>query len=60
MSIGDTFKTGDICTVSGLYQNMTHDHPTDKQKKIPLAVGKPFPPCYGCNVAVTWKLIEYA
>jgi hypothetical protein len=57
MSIGDTFQTGKICPVSGVYHNMTHSH-TPGQDKIPLSKGETFPPCRGCPVAVTWKLVE--
>jgi len=59
MSIGSMYSTGQIAPVSGVYQNMTHTH-TPAQDRIPLAKGKTFPPCVGCQVAVTWKLIELA
>jgi hypothetical protein len=60
MPIGSTFQTNEIVKESGVYQNMTHDHPADLFKEIPLSKDEKFPPCKGCQTAVTWKLLRRA
>jgi hypothetical protein len=51
-----TYKTGDICQVSGIYRVLNHNvqHP----KEITMVAGKEFPPCKECRRSVTYELKE--
>jgi len=66
MAIGDRFRTGEICPVTGIYENV-HYHPEREPKPddvyeykyIPIKKGETFPPCRKCSSPVIWILRDY-
>lgn len=57
--VGDYFKIGEICPISGVYRLRNCECDVSRQQEeIPLTKGKRFPPCKNCTKKVLWELIE--
>ena len=60
----NTFKIGEICPESGVYELINCDEACNvskEQRTIPLVKGKKFPPCRDCaNSNIEWKFIKKA
>lgn len=51
-----TGRTGQICSISGVYRCQTH-----RSSEIPLSKGETFPPCSaGGRHGTTWELVRRA
>ncbi len=67
-SLGDRFKTGQICVASGRYQfdgyldgyldGTLSPAPTEQERNIPLSKGETFPLIKSTNKACWWKLLQ--
>jgi hypothetical protein len=65
MSMNQTFKTGEVAPVSGVYEYVRHTEfttcqPSQAERLIPLARGERFPPHRSCGRGVVWRLARRA
>jgi len=58
--VGDVFKIGQICPISGIYRLQNCALASKKQHKIPLTKGEKFPPCRNCKEEISWEFVRSA
>lgn len=65
-NLGSTFKTGQVCVASGVYEFAGYTDgswapsPTSSEREIPLAAGNTFPLIRSANKGCWWRLTRHA